>query len=156
MQTAGADLAANQTAQCALGKFVGPPIFHQYAQFCPFPNLVHDYFRDVIFHSPLAHVAAQLLGAPTLRMINGHFMGSEANDTLPLRWHADYTALPGGGRCDNGLVMWLPLERSWRARNGMLFAPGSHRRVAAAVADGTLPRGLAVVEWCAPAPPGRG
>jgi hypothetical protein len=60
---AGNDLMQNRTRHCELTKLTGPPIFHGYERYCGRAHLIHDYLRDIVYESPLAHVAAQLLGS---------------------------------------------------------------------------------------------
>ena len=62
LTTASSDLVTNQTLHCAMAKYSGPPIFHKYSFFCVWPDMVHDYFRDALLYSPLAHMASQLMG----------------------------------------------------------------------------------------------
>jgi hypothetical protein len=60
---AGNDLMQNRTRHCELTKLTGPPIFHGYERYCGRAHLIHDHLRDIVYRSPLAHVAAQLLGS---------------------------------------------------------------------------------------------
>ena len=62
INTGAGDLEANATVQCKIGYYNGPPTFHAYSHFCHWPDKVHDYFRDVLYTSPMAHVAFQLMG----------------------------------------------------------------------------------------------
>lgn len=132
------DLAANETLHCAMARYGGPAIFHQYDLFCVWPDLVHDIFRDVVYRGPLAHIASQLMEDQPVRIFNTYSMGSSAGKTLPLRWHSDYGVFTGGHSCNNGLVMWLPvLEAAHYAGNGLILAEGSHRLHEEMVENGT-------------------
>jgi hypothetical protein len=62
MEAGGDDLMEGRSRHCEMTRFTGPPIFHGYDRYCGRPHLVHDYFRDVVYRSPFAHVAAQLMG----------------------------------------------------------------------------------------------
>jgi len=42
-------------------------------------------------------------------------------------WHADYLVFPGTGTCDNGLLLWIPFEKSEYDNNGLKLIPGSHK-----------------------------
>ena len=62
--------------------YTGPPIFHSYSHFCMFPDKVvilttkpsppgpqaHDYFRDALYHSPIASIASQLMDRQPVRL----------------------------------------------------------------------------------------
>ena len=93
-----------------MSRYNGPPIFHSYSLFCLRPDLVHDTFRDALLHSPLSHMAAQLMEAPAVRVFNTFSMGVERGQVAPLRWHADYPVFSGGGDCDKGVVAWMPVK----------------------------------------------
>jgi len=47
-----------------------------------------------------------------VRLINSHFMGNAAGQTLPRRWHADFDALPGKVRICRYIQSTSPKERS--------------------------------------------
>ena len=99
----------------------------RYTTLCQWPERAHDHFRDVLYHSPLAHAASQLMNNAAVRVLNTIVMGSTNDNIIPLRWHADYGTFPGPGQCDNGLIMWMPvLETSYPDTNGMMVATASH------------------------------
>ena len=128
LNIASQDLRANKTLHCNMAYYSGPPIFHKYPHFCMWPDKIHDYFRDALYYSPLASIASQLMNNSSVRLFSTFTMGAEADTTIPQAWHADFPVFTGTDRCDNGLVMWLPLEQdSVREANGMIFARGSHR-----------------------------
>ena len=128
LESGADDLAANETVHCAMSKYSGPPIFHRYSFFCVWPDMVHDYFRDALLYSPLAHVASQLMNNQDVRILNTFAMGTKDKEaTIPVRWHADYDVFSGGENCDNGLVMWMPIkDTSIYEANGMVFSKQSH------------------------------
>jgi len=125
MSVAYDDLAANQTRMCAVSKWAGPPTFGRHDVWCTMPDLVHDYLRDSVYHSPMAHAASQLMSNRSVRLYRMHAMGANTDTTLPESWHVDYTYFPGTGACDNGLVFWVPLESSVPESNGMKFLKSS-------------------------------
>ena len=138
MSITASDLEVNDTVQCKIGYYNGPPTFHAYSHFCHWPDKVHDYARDALYLSPLPHVASQLLGGQPVRVFDTFAMGSKADVTLSQRWHSDYALFTGVGSCDNGLVMWMPMkETSYPEANGMIFARGSHISHLKAIEDGT-------------------
>jgi Phytanoyl-CoA dioxygenase (PhyH) len=141
MVIAGDDLLANRTRHCELTKLTGPPIFHAYDRYCGRAHLIHDYLRDIVYQSPLAHVASQLLLSssseqqhepqqqqPIVRLWADVFM---AGAQLPKRWHSDFLSFSKFARrdkttnaavnCQQGLVFWMPLETSYAERNGLLL-----------------------------------
>ena len=64
------DLEANDTVQCKVAYYNGPPTFHRFSHFCHWPDKVHDYFRDALYHSPMANVAFQLMGNRPVRLVS--------------------------------------------------------------------------------------
>ena len=73
-----------------------------------------------------------------MRVLNTIVMGASREVTIPARWHADYGTFTGPGRCDNGLIMWMPvLETSRPDTNGMMVARGSHRDHTEYIRNGT-------------------
>jgi Phytanoyl-CoA dioxygenase (PhyH) len=140
MVVAGDDLLANRTRHCELTKLTGPPIFHGYDRYCGRAHLIHDYLRDIVYQSPLAHVASQLLLSssssenepqqqPIVRLWADVFM---AGAKLPKRWHSDFLSFSKFARrdkttnaavvnCQQGLVFWMPLKTSNAERNGLLL-----------------------------------
>lgn len=128
LRRAAEDLKVNQTLHCSMAYFNGPPILHKYSYLCQWPEKAHDYFRDALYHGPLAHLASQLLGSQPVRVLNTIIMGSTLDKTIPRRWHSDYGTFTGDGECDNGLIMWMPLEETSHTRaNGMLVSKGSNK-----------------------------
>ena len=79
------DIAANRTVHCDMSRYNGPPIFHSYSLLCHQPDFVHDIFRDAVLHSPLSHVASQLMGDSGVRLFNSFSMGVESDKIVPLR-----------------------------------------------------------------------
>eukprot|EP00562_Extubocellulus_spinifer_P020648 CAMPEP_0178619004 /NCGR_PEP_ID=MMETSP0698-20121128/4537_1 /TAXON_ID=265572 /ORGANISM="Extubocellulus spinifer, Strain CCMP396" /LENGTH=405 /DNA_ID=CAMNT_0020257919 /DNA_START=206 /DNA_END=1419 /DNA_ORIENTATION=+ len=147
MDIAGHDLVRNATRQCEMTRFTGPLLFHGYHRYCGRAQLVHDYLRDVVYKSPLAYVAAQLIGTadaagsddddekekeeqPILRQIADTFM---AGERIPKRWHSDYLSFANfasddssnAAHCQNGVVLWLPMQDTAEESNGMIFINGS-------------------------------
>ena len=115
-----------------------PPIFHKYSHFCMWPDKVHDLFRDALYHSSLAFIASRLMMDKPVRIFSTFTMGSEADVTIPRRWHADFPVFTGTHQCDNGLVMWMPLEEtSYPDANGMVVAHGSNKEHLDVIWNGT-------------------
>ena len=97
----------------------------QYPHFCIWPDKVHDQFRDALYQSPLGHIASRMMGDANVRVFSTFTMGATGDTVIPQAWHADFPVFTGTDRCDNGLVMWIPLEqRSLTRANGMILAKG--------------------------------
>ena len=133
IQKGSTDLKTNYTLHCGMAYFNGPPILHKYHYLCQWPEKAHDYFRDALYQAPLAHIASQLLNNNPVRVLNTIIMGSPSDKTIPKRWHSDYGTFTGRGQCDNGLIMWMPVEEpSYPQANGMIVSKGSnipHERI---------------------------
>ena len=114
------DIVTNRTVHCDMARFNGAPIFHSYSLLCHFPDLVHDTFRDALLHSPLSHVASQLMGNSPVRIFNTFSMGAEEDQVVPLRWHADFPVFSGKADCHNGIVSWMPVKVSHPHLTGRL------------------------------------
>jgi ectoine hydroxylase-related dioxygenase (phytanoyl-CoA dioxygenase family) len=119
MSVAYEDLRANQTTFCAVSQWAGPPTFGRYDTYCGMADMVHDYIRDSIYSSPMAHIASQLMNDHPVRLYRAHAMGANNESTIPELWHVDYPYFPGTQSCDNGVVFWVPLEESSYESNGL-------------------------------------
>ena len=132
------DIRVNRTIHCEMAFYNGPPIFHKYSHFCMWPDKVHDFFRDALYHSSLAYIASRLMMDQPVRIFSTFTMGSDTDVTIPRRWHADFPVFTGTDRCDNGLVMWMPLEEtSYPDANGMVVAHGSNKEHLDVIWNGT-------------------
>ena len=62
-----------------------------------------------------------------------HIFQSPRGIDLPRRWHSDYLAFQKASKtrdgvgCRDGLVFWMPLEKSYETKSGMLFLNGTSR-----------------------------
>ena len=146
LDVAGDDLVDVATRHCELTKWTGPPIFHAYHRYCGRAQLIHDYLRDVVYKSPLAHVAAQLLNVTTtttttssattdtskepLRQVADVFM---AGTKLPKRWHSDFLSFVNFAKhkdtsiCRKSVIFWMPLQPTTEATNGLVLLNHSSR-----------------------------
>jgi len=69
------------------------------------------------------------MGNEGVRLKGFQLLIVDSKETPKKRWHSDYSSYEGPESCDNGLVMWIPLEESEADRNGMILAPGSHKEL---------------------------
>lgn len=81
-------------------------------------------YRDFIFTSPAAAVAAQLMGAQTVRLFHEHVLVKEPGTTVATPWHQDmpYYCLEGSQTCS----LWVALDEVSRDV-AVEYVAGSHR-----------------------------
>lgn len=84
------------------------------------------------------------MGNDSVRLLGATTMGSSTGDyTIQQNWHADYSIFTGSKSCDNGLVMWLPMEwPSEREANGLVMARGSNRLLEQMINNKSLTPGV--------------
>jgi len=82
-------------------------------------------FYDFVYHSPAAHIAQQLLGAPEIRFFYDQLFVKPAGCHVPTPWHQDLTFWPVEGRqiCS----IWISFDPVSRESSGLEFVRGSHR-----------------------------
>jgi ectoine hydroxylase-related dioxygenase (phytanoyl-CoA dioxygenase family) len=84
----------------------------------------NEYYKQFIFNSPLAQVAAALMMSSTARLYHDHLLVKEAGTRQKTPWHQDqpYYNIEGKQNCS----MWIPVDAV--ARHSTLeFVAGSHR-----------------------------
>ena len=82
-----------------------------------------DEYRDFIFNSPAASIAAQLMGSQSVRLFHEHVLVKTANTGIPTPWHQDLPYY-----CVNAtqtVSLWIPLDEVPRERT-LEFIAGSH------------------------------
>jgi len=81
-------------------------------------------FKQVIFHSNLAQLAAVLLGTQTIRFFHEHIFLKLKGTVKKTPWHQDlpYFCVDG----DQGISFWIPLTAIDES-NKLEFIAGSHR-----------------------------
>lgn len=95
-------------------------------------RFLNDYCRwtnvrelnDFVFNSPAAAIAAQLMGAKTVRLFHDHILVKEPGADTPTPWHQDapYYSVEGPMTCS----LWIPLDRVPMERT-VEFVAGSHK-----------------------------
>ncbi|MGE3247809.1 MAG: phytanoyl-CoA dioxygenase family protein [Beijerinckiaceae bacterium] len=81
-------------------------------------------FRSFIWDSPLAAIAAELMGATKLRLVDDHLLVKEPGTDNPTYWHHDFPYFQFEG--DDFINFWIPLDPVTQANGAMRFAAGSH------------------------------
>ena len=82
-------------------------------------------FRLFVEESPAAEIAAALLGADRLHLIDEHLLVKEPGTDVPTHWHHD---LPYYDISREGFAsLWIPLDPVTATSGAMKFAKGSHR-----------------------------
>ncbi len=88
---------------------------------------VDDDFRDWIYESPAARVAAQVLGGPRIHHFYDQLFVKPPGCHLPTPWHHDVTFWPVEVECRNLCSIWITFDRVTRESSGLEFVRGSHR-----------------------------
>jgi ectoine hydroxylase-related dioxygenase (phytanoyl-CoA dioxygenase family) len=85
----------------------------------------HERFLRFIRDSPIAEVAAALMGSRAVRLYNDHLLVKEPGTDAPTQWHQDqpYFRIAGAQACS----VWIGLDPVRRASGAMSFVAGSHR-----------------------------
>ena len=86
--------------------------------------LQNDYFKDVVFGSPLSRLAQQVLGSPTITHWYDQLFLKEPGSDVPTPWHHDLTFWPVHG--DQIVSIWVPVDRVTSESSGLEFIKGSH------------------------------
>jgi ectoine hydroxylase-related dioxygenase (phytanoyl-CoA dioxygenase family) len=81
-------------------------------------------YRQFIFDSPAAHIAAQLMGAATINFYFDAVFVRSPGSQFATPWHQDepYWSVEGYDTC----TLWMPLVPVKR-ENALAYVPGSHR-----------------------------
>jgi ectoine hydroxylase-related dioxygenase (phytanoyl-CoA dioxygenase family) len=81
--------------------------------------------RDFIYRSPIAAIAADLMDASELRLVDDHLLVKEPGTDKPTYWHHDFPYFQFDG--EDFINFWIPLDPVTQANGAMRFATGSHR-----------------------------
>jgi ectoine hydroxylase-related dioxygenase (phytanoyl-CoA dioxygenase family) len=88
-------------------------------------RLRDDGFRRFLADSPAVEIAAALLRAKKLNLVDEHLLVKEPGTENPTYWHQDHPYYEvGGGQFGS---FWIPLDPVTRDSGAMRFARGSHR-----------------------------
>ena len=80
-------------------------------------------YRDILFDSALAQVAAQLMQCQTVRLYHDHLLVKEAGTRQPTPWHQDQPYYNVSGR--QNVSFWIPVDPVPLAST-LRFVAGSH------------------------------
>ncbi|MDA1073136.1 MAG: phytanoyl-CoA dioxygenase family protein [Proteobacteria bacterium] len=84
-----------------------------------------DNFRSVVFDSPLAGLAHQVLGSERVTHWYDQLFVKEPGAEVPTPWHHDLTFWPVSGR--QIVSIWIPLDPVTRSSSGLEYVRGSHK-----------------------------
>ena len=87
--------------------------------------LQSDYFKDIVFGSPLARLAQQVLGSSSVTHWYDQLFLKEPGSTVPTPWHHDLTFWPISG--EQIVSMWIPVNKVTSDSSGLQFIKGSHQ-----------------------------
>ena len=112
MQTPG-PYASENLAPGHTGRF--------FDDYCNWPRI--SQFQQVIFQSPMAQVAAQLMQSQSVQLFHDHVLVKEPGTSLPTPWHQDspYYFVEG----EQTISFWCPVDPVSDAT--LRFVAGSHR-----------------------------
>jgi ectoine hydroxylase-related dioxygenase (phytanoyl-CoA dioxygenase family) len=83
-----------------------------------------DGFRRFLYDSPAATIAAQLMGASRINLIDEHLLVKEPGTSVPTYWHHDYPYFEVAGM--DFCSLWFPLDPATEATGALKFVKGSH------------------------------
>ena len=83
-----------------------------------------EQFQRFMHESPMARLAAELMGASRINLYDEHLLVKEAGTDTPTWWHHDlpYFRIKGSQICS----FWIPLDPVTEATGSLRFAVGSH------------------------------
>ena len=82
-------------------------------------------FAEVLFGSPLAHLAQQAMNSTLVKHWYDQLFVKEAGAQVPTPWHHDLTFWPIKGQ--EIISIWIPIDPVNRASSGLEYIRGSHR-----------------------------
>lgn len=91
----------------------------------------HDMHRRIekihrfIFDSPLSEMAATLMAASRVNLIDDHLLVKEPETQNPTYWHQDQPYFQFAG--EQFMSLWIPLDPVDQENGAMRFVKGSHR-----------------------------
>ena len=93
-----------------------------FGDFCNWQRI--EEYREFLFESPSADIAAQLMQSRSVRLFHEHVLVKETNTEIPTPWHHDqpYYCVDGKQNCS----LWLALDDVSR-ETAVEFVRGSHR-----------------------------
>lgn len=84
-----------------------------------------DILRDLIYYSPCAELARQLMKSEEVRFFYDQMFVKEPGTDAPTPWHQDLSFWPIRG--EQICSFWIPCDPVNRENSGLLYVKGSHR-----------------------------
>ena len=84
----------------------------------------NEEFRNYVFHSPAAAVAAALMRSARANIFFDQILVKEPGSAAPSPWHQDVSYWPFSGRQISSV--WMPLDRVEKENGTLEFVRGSH------------------------------
>ncbi len=84
-----------------------------------------DVLRDLIYYSPFAHWAQQLMGSKEVRFFYDQMFLKEPGSDSPTPWHQDLSFWPIRG--EQICSFWIPCDPVNRESSGLMYVKGSHK-----------------------------
>lgn len=84
-----------------------------------------DILRDLIYYSPCAQLAQQLMGSNEVRFFYDQMFVKEPGTEAPTPWHQDLSFWPIRG--EQICSFWIPCDPVNRESSGLLYVKGSHK-----------------------------
>jgi len=121
MVEAGIEEARNKSS--FLGKFMSRKVEDYQMDIFLWKRI--DILRDLIYYSPCAELARQLMGSNEVRFFYDQSFVKEPGTDAPTPWHQDLSFWPISG--EQICSFWIPCDPVNRENSGLLYVKGSHR-----------------------------
>ena len=95
---------------------------HFFQDYCVWASVPE--YRDFIFNSPLATLAAEITQSKTIQMFHDHILVKEPGSTFPTPWHQDQPYYFVEAK--QTISFWIPLDAVAR-ENGVEYVQASHK-----------------------------
>ncbi len=111
-----------------------------------------DAFREFVYHSPAARIAAQVMHSQRVNFLGDHMFRKDAGCEIPTNWHTDDIAWPVAGR--QAMNIWLACDEATAHSSALQFIRGSHlwesaraTRLSGATGDDRVEAALSKLGW---------